>query len=286
MAKSVHNPEKPSRFTAQKDIDKLLPVFENPKKVVMFISPSILKDPEPYNKGRQLGYFNESIPPISKMIGTDGQEFEVIYDTLDEDQLNLKKGALSFHSGENPELYKFLMRHNRRLENNIKDEQGRAPNPSKYKPIFKLYDPDAESTKIVASARKEFEIMKAIYEQTDPNVITAFARALNVKTDQDFAIIQHDVVVKVRANPDLLKLMVSPETKLKALVSEALQLGIIKQDGHQIGWVEGDEFGSICTLPIGQKIENFFPNWLANDNSNVIENMQARIGLKRKTTKK
>lgn len=270
------------------DLDGL-PTVELPKRPMFFVSVNLKDDPDPSpeNKGRKLGFKEESIPPRDVIINAWGEEVEIgfiITRRFDQKsgtnipvygQLDLERGFLIVDPKTEPAKAKYLMRCNRR--------KGNQNSTERYPFIYELYEPDKVKEQKFVEFSTEFEALMKIYQETDMNKIKAFALSIAVDVNQVAQAIRHDVILKLKADPSLINKYETPETKLKALVYTALDHRILNMKEYEIGFNEFKPgtneatYFKIVPVPSGVNKIDWFVNFLQTEGSGVLGVLRNRV---------
>lgn len=97
----------------------------------------------------------------------------------------------------------------------------------------------------------------------------AFCLAVGVDTEQDAAMMEYDLLKRVRLNPDLfLKQLSDPTMKEKAFVRTAIREGVIKIKDNTITWGDGSATG--FTSNMNDDIETSFIAWFETKEGKAI----------------
>lgn len=153
-------------------------------------------------------------------------------------------------------------------------------NRDKSKPaFFKEIDKNQIKIKELKNAKIGIEAEALVVDMFKNNAKGAisFCEAVGVKTDQDADLMEHDLLVRVRKNPELfLKQLQDPTLKNKAFVQRAIKGGVISIKGNSVTWGDGSPTGFTC--PIGVDTQEAFINWFEDKvGKKVLEQIKFRL---------
>ncbi len=159
----------------------------------------------------------------------------------DAKRIYLKNGRLTvdkFH----PTLLEFLLC-NPRYEGN--------PNRNKsLPPIFREIDTNAIKLAKLDTNKTRIEAEALVLDmfKNDLQGAIALCEAMNVNTDQNAALMEHDLLLIVGRNPALfIKQLGSQSTKDLSYVNKALKAGVIVLSGNTVTWHDGSATGFVCS---------------------------------------
>jgi hypothetical protein len=159
----------------------------------------------------------------------------------DAKRIYLKNGRLSVTKFQ-PILLEFLI-NNPRYEGN--------PHRNKaLPPIFREIDPSAikKANLDTNKTRIEAEALVLDMFKNDFAGAKALCEALNINTNQEAELMEHDLLIVVGRNPSLfIKQLGSQSTKDLSYVNRALKAGVIVLSGNTVTWADGSATGFVCT---------------------------------------
>jgi len=140
------------------------------------------------------------------------------------------------------------------------------PNRDTRKPIL-FKEIDKAKIKKEALQKEEMKIEADVLVvdmfKTDLDSALQFCEAIGIDTNQDAALVKHDLLIRVRKNPSLfIKQLKDPVLKKKAFVQKAINEGVIKLTSNAVTWGDGSSTGFTCA--IGEDVKESFINWFAD----------------------
>mgnify|MGYP003423572821 CR=1 FL=1 len=171
-------------------------------------------------------------------------------------RIYFRDGGLSVTRFE-PALLDFMLNHPRNADNPNRD--------TRFGPLFKIVDKNKAKLEALNEAKVKIEVEAIIVDlfKGDPESIIAVAAAIGVNTEQEAALIEHDMLVRSRRNPKQMMADIgNPLIRDLAQIKIAEKREVIKMTGNVVTWGDGSPTGFSCAENLNTRDE--FLQWATN----------------------
>jgi hypothetical protein len=137
--------------------------------------------------------------------------------------------------------------------------------------IFNEYNPEQEKEDEFDAIQRESDLIQEILN-LEPQELKSIARGFGIHIKQPESGIRTDLINTAKINPDRFeKEMSSPELKVKSLIRNAEDLGLICLRGRVWSWNNSSDGGFIISAAKGTNPLDEFVAYLASSNEEAIE---------------